>query len=57
MKKKMLAVMMSAVLVGGLMAVPAFAAENLSDTTEGIAQFDGLEAKEAYTRRICALRS
>ena len=49
MKKKML---MSAVLVGSLMAVPAFAAENLSDTTEGIAQFDGLEAKEAYDFQI-----
>ena len=52
MKKKMLAVMMSAVLVGSLMAVPAFAAENLSDTSEGIAQFDGLEAKEAYDFQI-----
>ena len=52
MKKKMLAVMMSAALVGSLMAVPAFAAENLSDTTEGIAQFDGLEAKEAYDFQI-----
>ena len=52
MKRKMLAVMMSAMLVGSLMAVPAFAAENLSDTTEGIAQFDGLEADDAYDFQI-----
>ena len=52
MKKKMLAVMMSAMLVGSLMAVPAFAAENLSDTTEGIAQFEGLEADDAYDFQI-----
>ena len=52
MKKKVLAVLMSAVMVGSLMAAPVFAAENLSDTTEGVAQFEGLTANEAYDFQI-----
>ncbi len=53
MKKKVLAALMCAAMVGSLMSVPAFAeAENLSDTTEGVAQFDGLTANEAYDFQI-----
>ena len=52
MKKKVLAMLMGAVMVASLVFVPAFAAENLSDTTEGVAQFEGLEAAEAYDFQI-----
>ena len=52
MKKKVLAVLMSTVMIGSLMAAPVFAAENLSDTTEGIDQFEGLTANEAYDFQI-----
>ena len=51
MKKKVLAALISAAMVASLGAAPAFA-ENLSDTTEGIAQFDGLTANEAYDFQI-----
>ena len=51
MKKKVLAALMCTVLVGSLVSAPVFA-ENLSDTTEGIAQFDGLTANEAYDFQI-----
>ena len=53
MKKKVLATMLCAALAGSMIAMPALAAENLSgDTTEGIAQFEGLEANEAYDFQI-----
>ena len=52
MKKKVLAMLMGAVMAAALVCVPAFAAENLSDTTEGVAQFEGLEAAEAYDFQI-----
>ena len=51
MMKKVLAALISAAMVASLGAAPAFA-ENLSDTTEGIAQFDGLTANEAYDFQI-----
>jgi len=52
MKKNVLATLLSAALVCSLAAAPVFAAENLSDTTEGIAQFEGLTANEAYDFQI-----
>ena len=52
MKKQVLATVLSVALVGSLVAAPVFAAENLSDTTEGIAQFDGLTADDAYDFQI-----
>ena len=51
MKKKALAILMGAVLAASTV-IPAFAAENLSDTTEGTAQFEGLAANEAYDFQI-----
>ncbi|MBR2766444.1 MAG: substrate-binding domain-containing protein [Blautia sp.] len=51
MKKKMLAILMVAVLAA-VACVPALAAENLSDTTEGVAQFEGITANEAYDFQI-----
>ena len=51
--KKMMATLMCAALVGSLVSAPVFAETNLSgDTTEGIAQFDGLKANEAYDFQI-----
>ena len=51
--KKMLATLMCAALVGSLVAAPVLAEQNLSgDTTEGIAQFEGLTANEAYDFQI-----
>ena len=53
MKKQVLAALISAAMVSSMVAAPVFAAENLSgDTTEGVAQFDGLEANEAYDFQI-----
>ena len=52
MKKNVLATLLSAAMVCSLTAAPVFAAENLSDTTEGIAQFEGLTANEAYDFQI-----
>lgn len=53
MKKKVLAALVSAAMVSSMVAAPVFAAENLSgDTSEGIAQFDGLEAAEPYDFQI-----
>ena len=53
MMKKVLATVLSLTLAASLMAAPALAAENLSgDTSEGIAQFEGLEAAEAYDFQI-----
>ncbi|MBQ1310253.1 MAG: substrate-binding domain-containing protein [Blautia sp.] len=51
MKKNVLAVLMCAAMAGSLIAAPVFA-ENLSDTTAGIAQFEGLTANEAYDFQI-----
>ena len=52
MKKKVLAALLCVSLAGSLAAMPVLAAENLSDTTEGIAQFEGLAANEAYDFQI-----
>ncbi|MBQ8304725.1 MAG: substrate-binding domain-containing protein [Blautia sp.] len=51
MKKKVLAALLCAAMVGSMVSAPVFA-ENLSDTTEGIAQFDGLVANDAYDFQI-----
>lgn len=52
MKKKALALLIGAVMAANIVCVPVFAAENLSDTTEGVAQFEGLTANEAYDFQI-----